>query len=231
MNDLRHIHESVQRRQLATCLLLIYQFAFRIGDASQDVRARGLTSLQVHHVRLKRGSAFVAFDFLGKDNVPFRRALHIPSPKIRNNLAAFIKGKQPDDIVMDRVTPDLFNAFMVLQTGGRNFTAKDLRTCRANIEYETSLLRHGDLVRANADVAFLCNHRSGPRAEANDVRVAKMLAEGLTQDAIRVGGLSLMTSLKNYIDPRIPLAFCARERLPRRAAYASAHLRKKFSWA
>ena len=238
---------DLKERQVATCISLLDSLALRVGDGASKGRARGLTSLLVRHVDVSRRG--LRFDFVGKDGVPYVRDTDVPAA-VQANVRAFLQGKGADQRVFDRVSPSDVNAFM-----GAEFTAKDLRTRRASLAYEHALERLERAGReprvalrlANARVAFVCNHRVASKAASersplpDDARVEAELArleacatctEKDVLHVVREAGLALSTSMTNYIDPRIGVAFCTRHRLPMDAALGrSKALAAKFSWA
>ena len=229
---------DAQLRQLATCLHLLERLALRVGTAGEGARARGLTTLQVRHVRQhNKGTAF-RFDFLGKDSVPYVRTVHVQDAAVRDNLGSLLRGRKAGDRLFDRVTPAKLNAHLA-SLHPEAFTAKELRTCRATAEFEEALEqcdRAGGveprtaLLVAGARVALLCNHRKGaPPFEDDDAthQAIEALPASRQQaqpvrDLIRRAGLALATSRTNYVDPRVPLAYCLRHGMPVTAAAAAA---------
>ena len=225
-----------KRSQLATCFWLLVRTALRVGSPSES-RVVGLTTMTTEHVRLTSGG-LLAFDFLGKDSVPYRRSLVVDDPAVLRNLRKLLPPPGTHRSAFPLVSSVELNEYLGRLMKG--LTAKDIRTARASAEFEAAVDRvfdvDGDVrwanlavLLANVRVAFLCNHRkmvTTGDVEGGDARLAELIdglearavgraeaAKALEREAkvlVKRSGLALGTSRANYIDPRIAVSFAAR---------------------
>lgn len=241
--------EDAEAAQLATCSYLLERMAIRVGRSDDDDRARGLTSLNRRHMRIIDGG--ILFDFIGKDGIPYRRTIRVPDKRVLENVACCLHRKGTDDRVFDRVCTDRFNDY-VRRWGRGDYTAKDFRTRKASADFEGMLLRlegsvppYTALMLAGAAAAYACNHRVGPppygmsdddiessltTLSVRSTRVASVIRRKI-ETVVRDGGLSLSTSRDSYVDPRISMAYCARNGLSPDVAFPGRRLLAKFAWA
>lgn len=167
--------DDPKRRQLATCFWLLVRTALRVGTHSHT-NVVGLTTLTTGHVRLLNNGNLLSFDFLGKDNVLFRRSVVIDNPDVLRNLRELLRpARAPAHPVFRLVSSTDLNEYLGRMM--RGLTAKDVRTAMASAEFEAAIermygrRRQGPwvdgpnwaalaLLVANIRVAFLCNHRT-----------------------------------------------------------------------
>jgi DNA topoisomerase-1 len=184
--DIRLLNEP-KKRQIATCAWLLMRTALRVGSPSES-RVVGLTTMTTDHVALTADGQGLAFDFLGKDSVPYRRSLTIDDPVVLGNLKALLlprpKRAKP---AFPLVTSADLNAYL----GGfmKGLTAKDIRTAMASAQFEATIDRvYGQKSRnpkmaalavliANIRIAFLCNHRKMTATDAASLGDDNELAE------------------------------------------------------
>jgi DNA topoisomerase-1 len=249
--------DDVVKKQLGTVLYLIDNFGIRVGNEKEEDEADtvGATTLRVNHVNTVTQNHII-FDFLGKDSVRFFKDLIIP-PVIYKNILSFQKGKKPDDDLFDRISSDDINTY--LKQFDSSFSAKVFRTRLAsNIMFhalqEVKIPKDSTKVKiknafneANSEVANILNHtRNVPkkteekiqklRDELKELKLKKgeerkivTLTEKI--DAMsNVMNVAITTSLNNYIDPRLVVAWAKTENIPIEFIY-SGTLMKKFDWA
>ena len=229
--------------QHAVCAWLLCLTALRPGtprgeNGAEGARGRfGVATLQVKHL-VPVGREAVAFDFVGKDAVPFKRIVDV-GPASAVLIKRFRGGKRPEDPLFDRVTPDSLNAY--LGTLSIGLTAKEVRTAAACVAFSDALKRtelepKAALLLAGARVAVLCNHRKGAPSSTSDpmgdLAELDAASDGAGVKAvIAKHGLALGTSRANYVDPRIPLTFAKAHGLPATAALPGKALGQRFAWA
>jgi DNA topoisomerase I len=135
-------------------------------------------------------------------------------------------------------------------------TAKVIRTYRASSEYERILSDAREagprtVHMAAAAVAAMCNHQSQSKSAVCDasyapskgvdvahaalLRASSVVADGdgkkeKTKNRDPTKCWARATTIANYIDPRITVAFCKRHGIDLRAVLSAA-LQRKFSWA
>ena len=180
--------EMMAKRQRATAVYLIDQFALRAGNEKGEDEADtvGCCSLKFEHVTLKPPNK-VIFDFLGKDSIRFYDEVEVDT-QVFKNLKLFKKSPKSDgDEIFDRLTVSLlapcihciiFTDSNFPQTSSLNkhlsgymsgLTAKVFRTYNASYTM-SNLLRDmksegtipekvKDYNDANRKVAILCNHK------------------------------------------------------------------------
>lgn len=168
--------ESVQEKQMATATWIIDRLALRVGGEKEEGEADtvGTCSLRVEHVSLEE-PATMTLDFLGKDSMRHFETYNLADEHYQGSgllafkcLKSFIKGKEPEDQIFDRVDPSILNAH--LKSFMEGLTAKVFRTYNAsftlerelpfkmpeNATLEEKLATYND---ANRKVAILCNHQ------------------------------------------------------------------------
>jgi len=161
-------------KQIATALYFIDKFALRVGNekGSDEADTVGVTSLRVEHIELV-GVNMIKLDFLGKDSVRYLNTVTV-EPVVYINVSEFMKNKERDDNLFDKIIPNDLNKY--LQNFMKGLTAKVFRTYNASnvfqkelkkisVKYENidttdkiNLLLDG-FNKANAKVATLCNHQ------------------------------------------------------------------------
>jgi DNA topoisomerase-1 len=160
-------------KQTATALFFVDKLALRVGgEASSDINdAVGVTTLQVSNIDLHGGNT-LTLNFLGKDSIPYENTI-IVGPLIYNNVKEFMKGKDPDDQIFDKITASDVNKY--LQEFLKDLTAKVYRSYNASnlfqkelkkidMKYEhdkdiTTSTLLDDFLQASIKVAKLLNHK------------------------------------------------------------------------
>ncbi|KAL9106432.1 MAG: hypothetical protein Q9227_008520 [Pyrenula ochraceoflavens] len=160
--------DLMEKRQRATAMYLIDQFALRAGNEKGDDEAEtvGCCSLKYENVSLRPPNVLV-FDFLGKDSIRFHEEFPV-DPQVFKNLKIFKKApKTNGDEIFDRLTTSALNKHLSQYMDG--LTAKVFRTYNASFTM-SRLLREmksegthqekvADYNDANRKVAILCNHK------------------------------------------------------------------------
>jgi DNA topoisomerase-1 len=92
-------------RQRATAVYLIDRLALRAGnekDTSEEADTAGCCTLRIEHVTLEPPN-WVTFDFLGKDSIRYHNKVQV-ADQVFKNLRLFMKGKENDDPLFDRLS-------------------------------------------------------------------------------------------------------------------------------
>ncbi|XP_070923768.1 DNA topoisomerase I, mitochondrial isoform X11 [Macaca nemestrina] len=166
--------QEMKTRQRAVALYFIDKLALRAGNEKENGEAAdtvGCCSLRVEHVQLHPEADgcqhVVEFDFLGKDSIRYYNRVPVEKP-VYKNLQLFMKNKDPQDDLFDRLTTTSLNKHLHELMDG--LTAKVFRTYNASVtlqEQLRALTRAEDSIaakilsynRANRAVAILCNHQ------------------------------------------------------------------------
>ncbi|XP_050954393.1 DNA topoisomerase I, mitochondrial isoform X3 [Labeo rohita] len=169
---------EMKSRQRGVAIYFIDKLALRAGNEKDDESADtvGCCSLRVEHIRLHRRldgqEHVVEFDFLGKDSIRYYNKVPVEK-QVFKNLKLFIKHKDPEDDLFDRITT--INLNKTLNESMSGLTAKVFRTFNASTTLQDQLnkLTTEDMTveekilsynRANRAVAILCNHqRAAPK--------------------------------------------------------------------
>jgi len=248
--------EDIKRRKVATVAYLIDVFKIRVGDEKETESGTvGATSLRSEHIRLQKSLPRVKLHFLGKDSILFEREEEV-APAAYKNLKDFSRdgdrifsGVTTEAVreflseAMPHLSPKVFRTFSATQ-----LFREQLEQSKVSSESEDSQKKMA-LLEANAAVARLMNHQKAiPKKwqETYDKRLQMLKSlkgkEG-TSVAKRQKSLKLRleqmrlsqkwnlgTSLKNYIDPRVAVGFCAKVNYDWHAFYPKT-LVAKFAWA
>uniref|UniRef100_A0A672P0E5 DNA topoisomerase I n=1 Tax=Sinocyclocheilus grahami TaxID=75366 RepID=A0A672P0E5_SINGR len=169
---------EMKSRQRGVAIYFIDKLALRAGNEKDDESADtvGCCSLRVEHITLHRRldgqEHVVEFDFLGKDSIRYYNKVPVEK-QVFKNLKLFIKHKDPEDDLFDRITTVKLNK--TLNECMPGLTAKVFRTFNASTTLQDQLNKlttEGMTVeekilsynRANRAVAILCNHqRAAPK--------------------------------------------------------------------
>lgn len=129
--------DNIKTRQISTALFFIDKLALRVGNekAEDETDTVGVTSLRIEHIELCDNNT-VTLNFLGKDSVPYTNTVSVNNI-IYKNIQEFIKGKDPDDQVFDKITSNDVNKY--LQEFMKNLTAKVFRTYNASNLFQKEL--------------------------------------------------------------------------------------------
>ncbi|MEM2122943.1 MAG: DNA topoisomerase I [Candidatus Bathyarchaeia archaeon] len=251
---------DVQRRKIATVCYLIDALKLRVGDEKDKDEADtvGATTLRPEHIRIKPGN-MVAFSFIGKDSVPWRKEVKLPDPVIRNLEEFMGAARSP---IFKGVRSDNVSTFLAEAMPG--LTAKVFRTYHATRVVEEYLgnatvckddpeyYKRHVATMANLHAAITCNHKKKiPKRwsetlekkrnrlkqlrEKKSTGRSKRYIEAYEKLKLRIELMkatkdyNLRTSLKSYIDPRVYLKW-GREVDYDWKLYYPRTLQKKFSW-
>ena len=246
----------MKRRKLATVAYLIDVFKIRVGDEEETESGTvGATSLQREHIRLHNSSPKVELHFLGKDSILFERELPV-SQAAYGNLKEFaasggriFSGITTEAVreflseAMPRLSPKVFRTFSATQLFRQELEASKVTPESADAEKKMSLME------ANAAVAQLMNHQKAVPKKWEETykkrqemlrslkgKDGKTIAKRQASLKLRMAQMKLNkkwnlgTSLKNYIDPRVSVAYCAKVNYDWKSYYPKT-LVTKFMWA
>lgn len=180
-NDIYIKSTCNKKRQLALAIHLIDILGIRVGNEDDTTQTIGCCTLKKENITINKSTKWVTISFIGKDHVPFKKSIKLGEDYYKYLLCF----KEFDEISPGHVNRYL-NGFL------DGMTAKVFRTCNACRVFEKELYSPNNmklsaqkrLLLANDKTAKFCNHRTNN------------------------GKLLLTTSKKNYIDPRIVVAFC-----------------------
>jgi DNA topoisomerase-1 len=220
-------------------------FAIRPGSSSSS-HVRGVTTLKAPNVTV-RDAHVVALDFVGKDSIRYNGEMRLPAGVVR-----VIKGRiqsEKNIKLFPRVTASALNEYLDELMPG--LTAKVIRTYRASCTYQHLLYAtpvpsspeeaERRLQAAATGAAMLCNHQHETRACARkfapdkDVHSAlhalkKSMHNSTPIQKDETQCWARQTTLANYIDPRITVAYCKQHDVPIERVYPRG-LRTRFKWA
>jgi len=249
--------DDVKRRKVATVAYLIDVFNIRVGDEEETESGTvGATSLRREHIRLAHNSPpKIRLHFLGKDSILFEREQEVSEAAYRN-LQEFISdgdrvfsGITTEQVreflseAMPRLSPKVFRTF-----SATHLYRQKLDSSRVEPESQDNEKKMA-LMEANAAVAQLLNHQKAVPKKWQEtyqkrVEMLQSLKEkkGKSVDKrkqslkLRLTQMKLSrtwnlgTSLKNYIDPRVSVAFCSKVNYDWKKYYPKT-LVTKFAWA
>eukprot|EP00792_Barthelona_sp_PAP020_P012385 TRINITY_DN7038_c1_g1_i1.p1 TRINITY_DN7038_c1_g1~~TRINITY_DN7038_c1_g1_i1.p1 ORF type:complete len:847 (+),score=254.21 TRINITY_DN7038_c1_g1_i1:194-2542(+) len=195
--------ENKKERELAVCIYFIDKFAFRAGgerDLQEEADTVGVSTLKKGHIELTRDlpdrsdeepdvarwlaeseadfeGAYVKFDFLGKDSVPYRRT-HKVHEIVYKILEELVVGREDDALFS--VSASEMNKWLTGIMPG--LTNKVIRTYNASVTLDRELWKdtpeehttNEDLLvawfkKANKHVAVVCNHQRNISQNYDDV--------------------------------------------------------------
>jgi len=248
--------DDLKRRKIATVAYLIDVFKIRVGDEKEtEAGTVGATSLQSKHITLHNSPHMVKLRFLGKDWVLFERELEVSEEAFRNLAEFTSKGGR----IFSGITTEAVREFLSGAMPGlspkvfRTFSATHLfreRLDSAKVTPDsTDTEKKMVLTEANAAVAQLLNHQEAIPKKWQETykkrlemlkslkgKKGKSIAKRKLSLQFRIAQMrlgknwNLGTSLRNYIDPRVSVAFCKRVNYDWKAYYPKA-LITKFAWA
>lgn len=164
------------KKQLATALYIIDNFALRVGNEKGEDQADtvGVVSLRVEHMELLSDNK-IKLDFLGKDSIRYVNTVTVDDIVYRN-LQQFTQNKPKDEEIFDKISTQNLNDYLSEFMEG--LTAKVFRTYNASyrFQHELNKITETDDIKnmeekeridyllylynkANKVVAELCNHQ------------------------------------------------------------------------
>lgn len=174
INDINLTNENMIKRQIATAVYFIDNFALRVGNEKGDDAADtvGVTNLRVEHIELLDDDK-IKLDFLGKDSIRYINKIKV-SNTVYENLKEFIKGKDKKDSLFDQINSADVNKY--LRKFMKGLTAKVFRTFNASFYFQKELknvttkyidynkddkvdVLLNEFNKANTKIAALCNHQ------------------------------------------------------------------------
>jgi DNA topoisomerase-1 len=209
------IHSSEPRDQdTGIVLFLLDRLAIRVGGNSAAGTV-GLTTLKRKHIKLNLDKT-MSLDFLGKDSIRYTRdheSIPLTIYKLLNTRLNTIK--DPNGFVFDHTSAAIVNSELKTLLPKQRLTAKTFRTYHANRVFQEVLDKHEKhktishpksvIMEARMAAALLCNH-------------------------VRSGKPEIRTAIKNYLDPRLTVAFAKRQKLDPMYFFSSAEA-SNFNWA
>ena len=171
VNDKNLKSDDIKIKQIATALFFIDKLALRVGNEKGDDSADtvGTTNLRVEHIDVSKENV-ITLNFLGKDSVPYTNTVTV-AVQIYNNICEFIKGKDKDEQIFDKINSNDVNKY--LQEFMKDLTAKVYRTYNASNVFQKELKKINakfadksyvkelmdEYIKANAKVAKIMNHQ------------------------------------------------------------------------
>ena len=160
----------------------------------------GCTTLLKKHIKVIGNK--ITFNFIGKDSIPFNKSIALSKSQLQCLNELLLHKKNNDRIFSNNVSVNLNEYLNKIEP---NLTAKTFRTLNASKTFHDELNKTignpmETYVKANTVVAQLCNHTG------------------------------LQTSKSNYIDPRIIVSYCKKNRLDINKCL-SKQLIAKYNWA
>ena len=170
------VGSDITKKQLATALYFIDNFALRVGgkkNTKEKADTVGVTSLRVEHLTLLGGDT-IKLDFLGKDSIRYCKKSKV-SNEVFNNLKDFMSSKNKKEQLFDKISSSSLNDYLDSFMNG--LTAKVWRTYNASNTFQKELNKVNEnklkgmpeqerinylitfFNQANTTVALLCNHQ------------------------------------------------------------------------
>eukprot|EP01130_Rhizamoeba_saxonica_P017484 TRINITY_DN8488_c0_g1_i1.p1 TRINITY_DN8488_c0_g1~~TRINITY_DN8488_c0_g1_i1.p1 ORF type:complete len:934 (-),score=260.47 TRINITY_DN8488_c0_g1_i1:84-2885(-) len=163
--------KDVAIRQRATAMWIIDTLALRVGNPKNNDKADtvGTCTLRVEHVTCKPGN-ILAFDFLGKDSMRYKREVECP-PQVWKNFKSFMKNKRKSKDIFDKISVSSLNSH--LKNLMKDLSAKVFRTYNASYCMQEQIAQYDEMDtenwtvddkvlffnRCSREVAILCNHQ------------------------------------------------------------------------
>lgn len=205
---LKNPDEDLKNVELAMILLLIDRLGIRIGNSGSQT---GATTLMKSNVIICPEKRTIKVRFVGKDSIVFDRDIHLE--KFATSWLITLTST-PGPYLFPQTTSRDVNQY--LGSIDPKLKAKVFRTYNASEIFQTRLLKGEPSISqfkaAGVEVAVFCNHRK-----------IGTLTRAMEQ-------YSPSTSITNYIDPRIGVAWAKRNSIPLSKLYSKGLL-KRFEWA
>jgi DNA topoisomerase-1 len=188
---------------------VIDRLALRVGNdkGKDEADTVGCCSLRCEHVKLLDNNQ-LEFDFLGKDSMRYHNTVTV-IPEVYRNFKSFMRGKDKDEQIFDKLSPSHLNAHLTSLMKG--LTAKVFRTYNASITMQEELVKFNEkdssvedkilfFQQCSVQVAILCNHqRSVPKSHVNQMeKISKQILD--SQDEIK----ELKTHIKRISQGKTP---------------------------
>ena len=173
-NDINIRGNDPKKKQIATAIYFIDNFALRVGNekGSDAADTVGVTSLRVEHIELLDDFK-IKLDFLGKDSIRYVNKIKVDE-YVYNNLNEFIKNKGRKDDLFNLISSNDVNKY--LRKLMKGLTAKVFRTFNASYHFQKELknitkkykdydkddkitILLTEYNKANTKIAALCNHQ------------------------------------------------------------------------
>lgn len=173
-NDINLESSDLKKKQIATAVYFIDNFALRVGNekGSDAADTVGVTSLRVEHIELLEDNK-IKLDFLGKDSIRYLNKFKV-NQQIYNNLKEFIQNKDKKNDIFNLITSLDVNKY--LRKFMKGLTAKVFRTLNASYNFQKELknitnkykdynkddkitILLNEFNKANTKIAALCNHQ------------------------------------------------------------------------
>jgi DNA topoisomerase I len=214
--------QNINQKKIATVCYLIFKLAMRVGDEKdpEEADTAGASTLRVEHIKFPQqdSKAFIEFNFLGKDSVPWQKTLEVNSKDTRSlyeNLLFFMKGKQIRSQIFDGITSEKVNTFLrsIDPKNVPGLTAKVFRTYIATKTVKEALLnppisvyRNSSEIEkiyvakmANLRAAMTCNHKKGvdPKNPASK-RILEKFETSIKKKQEAIESLNSQLEAKNW---------------------------------
>ena len=239
INNNNLLNKDIRIKMIATVIYFINKLLIRVGN-DLETESYGISTLKCKHIKLYNNNK-IKFNFIGKDFIKYKNLIEI-NPIIYNNMVEFIKDKNQNDKIFSLINSKMINNY--LNNILKGLSTKIFRTYRVSDIFQSELLKikkNNDVLYnffiANIKIAKICNHKKkisknynkdiltlNEKIKKNPNLKKKRKIKILSKD------LSLTTSKKNYIDPRIIVSFCKKHNIDIEKIYTK-NLLKKFNWA
>jgi len=148
-------NNDLEKKQLATALYLIDNYALRVGNDKEGDEGIGVTTLKIKNLTLL-GDNKIKLDFLGKDSIRYLNTIIIENI-VYKNIELFIKNKSNNDFIFDKINSIILNNYLKWFQDG--LTAKVFRTYNASELFQIELLKIYDKYKKlfNKDVEISKN--------------------------------------------------------------------------
>jgi DNA topoisomerase-1 len=129
--------DDIVENQLGVCTYLIDHLALRVGNEKGEDEADtvGCCSLKVKNMEFPNENE-IKLDFLGKDSIRYENTVQVPK-YVYEKLRKFAKGKEPDDLLFDRINTSKLNDY--LKSMMHDLSAKVFRTYNASFTLSNQL--------------------------------------------------------------------------------------------
>jgi DNA topoisomerase IB len=211
--------ESLQKGEfleLACVLYLIDNLGIRIGN-DNNLKVDGATTLRVENVQPLDERRTVWIRFVGKDSVEYNNKI-VCIREFVEAIRTLSRNKSPADFLFPNVNARIVNSY--LQSYHPSLKAKTFRTFNATQRFANAIKEYSPndadpvswFKKCVMEVAVFCNHK----------RISTLRK--------RQEQYSPVTSITNYIDPRVVVEWARSVGVPLNKIYTRTLL-ERFSWA